>query len=395
MRYQTTNFERDVLYREVWAKPIRTVAKRYDISDVGLRKICVNLGVPVPPKGHWAKLAAGKKVPTVPLPSNHDGPTTHTRRTPIDEHADERQSRVDSLMKMHAGDRLKAPELRPPVQWHAVVTRTSRALGDKPRGGADFLHCHDRDALTVSVSPACKDRALALADALLQAAIASGATLVKGSPQEPNGPKTLPLHLNVMGHPVMLWVDEEVVRTTREMTREEELRLTKFAWERPNLVVIKPTGKLKLRFKDTSYHEAVITVRDGVKRIETRLPEVIPRLWQRVAELRVEQEIREEEWARFEQRQAEADAKAEQRQAELARLKQTEKLARNWRRAKLLRKYANAAEQTGTVLSAGPTGTSLAEELAWIRRAADWLDPLVARHWTAVDKVEEPDDYEW
>ena len=45
MARKTTKFERETVYAEVWAEPVTTVAKRYGISDVGLRKICAKLDV--------------------------------------------------------------------------------------------------------------------------------------------------------------------------------------------------------------------------------------------------------------------------------------------------------------------------------------------------------------
>lgn len=46
-----------------------TVAKRYGLSDNGLRKRCIKLEIPLPPVGHWAKLQAGKEsVPKPKLP---------------------------------------------------------------------------------------------------------------------------------------------------------------------------------------------------------------------------------------------------------------------------------------------------------------------------------------
>lgn len=59
---------RDALYELVWSKPTRDVASGFDISDVGLAKICRRLNIPRPPRGHWAKLAAGKPSPQTPLP---------------------------------------------------------------------------------------------------------------------------------------------------------------------------------------------------------------------------------------------------------------------------------------------------------------------------------------
>ncbi|QSX09524.1 hypothetical protein J0B03_05530 [Alkalibacter rhizosphaerae] len=58
------------LYEEVWSDPIMIVAKRYGISDNGLRKRCTVLNIPLPPRGYWAKLKAGKPVPErTPLPN--------------------------------------------------------------------------------------------------------------------------------------------------------------------------------------------------------------------------------------------------------------------------------------------------------------------------------------
>lgn len=61
-------YDREQLYREVWAEPMRTVAARYGVSDVRLAVICGQLQIPKPPRGYWAQRAAGHKgVPTPPL----------------------------------------------------------------------------------------------------------------------------------------------------------------------------------------------------------------------------------------------------------------------------------------------------------------------------------------
>jgi len=62
-------FEREALYEEVWSTPLSTLGPRYGLSDNGLRKICKALNIPLPPAGHWAKLAAGKPVRRVSLPA--------------------------------------------------------------------------------------------------------------------------------------------------------------------------------------------------------------------------------------------------------------------------------------------------------------------------------------
>lgn len=62
------NLSRWKLYAKVWETPISRLAADLGISDVGLRKACIRHDIPVPPRGHWARLSAGQEVTTAPLP---------------------------------------------------------------------------------------------------------------------------------------------------------------------------------------------------------------------------------------------------------------------------------------------------------------------------------------
>ena len=72
-------YDRQLLYQEVWEKPLRSLASRYGVSDVGLAKACRRLLIPLPGQGYWAKLSAGRPVPSRPtLPS---WPSAKPKRT--------------------------------------------------------------------------------------------------------------------------------------------------------------------------------------------------------------------------------------------------------------------------------------------------------------------------
>lgn len=43
------------------------LAKQYQLSDVGLAKICKKMQIPVPGRGYWAKVQNGAKPPIRPL----------------------------------------------------------------------------------------------------------------------------------------------------------------------------------------------------------------------------------------------------------------------------------------------------------------------------------------
>jgi hypothetical protein len=70
MGYQ---FTRQQLYELVWTGPIRTLAKSLGVSDVGLAKACRRGDIPLPPRGYWAKLNAGRQVTRTPLPLRAPG----------------------------------------------------------------------------------------------------------------------------------------------------------------------------------------------------------------------------------------------------------------------------------------------------------------------------------
>lgn len=60
---------RSELYDKVWSTPMIRLAAELGVSDVGLAKACRRHGIPVPPRGHWAKLKAGQSPIKAPLPT--------------------------------------------------------------------------------------------------------------------------------------------------------------------------------------------------------------------------------------------------------------------------------------------------------------------------------------
>jgi hypothetical protein len=67
---------REELYEQVWSVPIWTLCEQYGLSDNGLRKVCKRLNVPVPSRGYWAKVEAGRKVKRAPLPAKAERTAT-------------------------------------------------------------------------------------------------------------------------------------------------------------------------------------------------------------------------------------------------------------------------------------------------------------------------------
>ena len=63
-----TILTREQLYELVWSEPMRLLSKQIGISDVAIAKHCRKLGIPVPARGYWNRLQAGKNVTKTALP---------------------------------------------------------------------------------------------------------------------------------------------------------------------------------------------------------------------------------------------------------------------------------------------------------------------------------------
>lgn len=142
-----TTVSREALYDLVWDEPVRTIAQRMGISDVWLKKCCARAEIPVPDRGYWAKLRAGKRVARRSLPPRPPGiPADVTIKS------DQHPNRWPPVPEAE----LAAP---PPVEptfvepMEAVIDRIDQSLG-RIRIMRDFGSAHrlirqilDEDAL--------------------------------------------------------------------------------------------------------------------------------------------------------------------------------------------------------------------------------------------------------
>lgn len=75
-------FTRAELYALVWAEPMIKLAEKYGVTGNGLAKACQKAGIPVPERGYWAKLQAGKPVKQPPLQPTPQGQANTVTITP-------------------------------------------------------------------------------------------------------------------------------------------------------------------------------------------------------------------------------------------------------------------------------------------------------------------------
>lgn len=150
---------REALYNLIWLQPMRTVALRFGISDVGLKKICRSHDIPVPQQGHWNRIAHGKKCETRPLP-----PPAWPGRNVIEL---PRAKFAIPAIKPEQEAALRVARQRPPVNvprtepgnLHSIASSTKVALKLSQRDDQGFIHTKNSGCVASSIGPGSIGRA--------------------------------------------------------------------------------------------------------------------------------------------------------------------------------------------------------------------------------------------
>jgi hypothetical protein len=341
-------FSRQELYDLIWSTPMTTVAKQFDISDSGLRKICIRMEIPLPKAGHWQKLRAGKKVEKFLLSQNYSGDLSIT--------LSQREVSISTGKKNYAVIELQQQLETDPNKIIVSQKLTSKdkritAVHDhmvKKKWLHHGLVSSDRDQLDIKVSPANVSRALRFMDALIK-------------------------WLELRGHQISIDHQTEVVvgkERLQIILRERTKKGGMTSWGSPENV---PTGELYFYLKDYPYKEW----KDGEKKLEEQLPAIVARIEVQGKEL-LDVQV---EW---EKKRVERNAKDQIRKEKIARkekelndFKRLIKDSERWQKIKLIRDYVNDIE------SSAKKNDTISDELSnwitWAKEKLDWYDPSIAK----------------
>ncbi|WP_153041063.1 hypothetical protein [Paraburkholderia monticola] len=379
MPYVHQDFEREKLYEEIWSEPVSKVSKRYQISDVGLRKICLSLDVPVPPRGYWEKLAAGKAV-SKPQLQPTKGATTYRRSVFRDSQDDElslrTQARIDE-------DAARAPVV-PGVNIRTsldecipLVKRMAKKLEGRQRDSRTWPYCDGAGLMRAAVSAQNSLRALLVLNMLIETLTGAGYSLSAG------GKEDGPAYVTLLDGMLTFGVRERARQENVPLTREQLAENKRAGYNRHSQgYIYHPTNELEISaFVVGSTYAAVTTSDSRSASLETKIPGFVGRLRHFILRSSVQAEMRIEQRAAAAVQEAERARLAAIRRSAFEQLKQVEEWASKLERANRLRTLATEFDlkkltSSDDVIDAG-----------WIRRAADWLDPTVECRWDDMDNA--------
>jgi hypothetical protein len=403
VNWKKITFERQKLFDEVWATPVTTLAKEYGLSDVGLRKICIGMDVPLPPRGYWAKVAAGR---TIRKPALHKTAvaTTYARTMFIAEVDEVLEQRI-----MQARDyttdaaQPDIPDYSPPLDpigFSPQAKLVIRAMkGTKIDEGA--LSSLGVTWADISVSQGLKERALLLVDRFVHELEILGAKFENAHPSLPplrrgmrsdsgNKRNCFALH----GQQFFIRIEERIAheqvpppppKLQKSLRAEAHQPASEY---RPPEYRYIPTGKLYASIVDAATYYGRYRVEDTVRgTIEVKVRKAVH--WVADAALRrnVENEVRAEREVARRMKAQEWDVAKKKKDAALAQLTAFEKMANDLDRARSLRRFVDE------IVGSKAAPEELVGSLELMALMADWLDPLVKAPWPEVDSVGDKNPY--
>lgn len=381
-------WNRDELYEEAWSIPMKTLAKKYGISDVGLAKVCRKLSIPLPGRGYWAKKEAGQNVEHLSLPPLKEKivlqkPAPRVEPPKLSDFAtQEEMAQIEQLERTTGEALIKRGSLAHPL----IVQARSILKGAQP-DDRKILWTRG-SCLDIRVSKDSLDRALRLMAGLISAIEDAGFTVSIEADRNEKREQTV---AKIHGQKIRFGLTEKVDRIEIAAPAKGGLleRVLTFGGKP---ITLEPSGRLSVEAW-TAWGSNRRSWKDGKSRVEEQLSQVVGGFIRFAAADRAEAERRAAD-ERDRQRAAEIRAQLEESiRAEQSKVRALRNAAANWSRAQQIRSFISAARDSA-VRNAQPIqpGTPFGDWVVWAERQADRLDPLTESPGSIIDRKrqEEP-----
>jgi len=352
---ERVTFTRKELYDLVWTEPLSKLAKKYTISDNGLRKICKRMNIPMPAMGHWQKIQYGKPVIVTKLPKKYEGKDEITldEKKPGDIDVDSpiaQQRRLIQILESTKDLPLKVPDrmssrpdklIRNTMDYYDAVRRYYKSRhGSYP----------DRiNVLNIHVQEESRPRAVRLLDTIIKVLRSRKHDVIAD-------------HFTTYAK-----IGEQVKFRLREKQRVTDVK-TSYGGRQ-----YESTGEFVFAIDIGPYTRK--EVKDGHEPIETKISTIIAMLeleGKRMKEERISYEIWRKEMD--EQQRIERELKERQDKEALA-FKKIFLQAIRLHQANILRNYIKAID--ANAVKNGAVSEELKEWMIWAEKKVSWYDPLI------------------
>ena len=387
LRYRITAEERTALYNEVWTDPVTTVAKRYDLSDNGLRKHCKRLGIPLPYPGYWARVKSGQDLDRTPLPKVV-GELKHCVREYVIKYKPKFEDFSDDKLKNNEELSLVTDETKAfiqaacsKIQVPGQLRNPHKLIIDHERESMyrKFPEKRERDKsktsysvhingrytslnamLPIHVSPENIKRAYRILNAIISVLGDMEAYVSVGYDFDSNKD-------NGSFHVMDISFGFELTEEVRKKHKDNE-HTAKFVFSLfPKSSFNRKTGD-RIEYKD----QADLP-------LETQLGKMIYDMFVIANQFRCLDILDERKYKKQQEERKRQERLEQMRKGELAEIRQLEQVASDWAKAEMIRRFADAMERKIIDVSDETENKKFNHWLKWARDKADWIDPLTEK----------------
>jgi len=366
-------YDREELYRKVWEQPLLKVAKEYGVSAVALGKTCRKLSVPVPGRGHWAKLAHGHaRVDKPPLAKLEKVPVIYRSPVMKEKPITPQQNHSDyaAITQLLASGAFDPQPLDASARPHLLIRNSGSLLRSHTRKDENgLLLPREPGGLDVKVSEGMLERALQVMTQVLTILERLGYSVQISEQRQTT--------VLIDGQRVSFGLEEPIRRV---VTQKPRVPNPTDRWDYNRIVTNEPSGKLALVIHSSTWgqHEHRQRWSDAkVQRIEALLPDFVAGLMRTAVALRRQEEERKkremDEQRRFQElAQLRKDVEEEEK-----KVNQLNDWVKDWEEAERLRRFIRvySANSQSWPAEKQPKHKAWIE---WANQQADRLDPFVS-----------------
>jgi hypothetical protein len=367
MGYKTIRFERNLLYDQVWEKPMIVLALEYGLSDVGLRKICRRLNIPLPPQGYHLRKYKGQKSP---LPPAKNGILEYEAHLYQPDQSEADVSSVAILIPEISFEEQPENRIIVPDQLnspHPLIAEAKRQLKKAKPDSYGRLSAYRNSGCDISVFPGSVDRSLRIMNALLKA-------MAKRKYLVPADKLNHSPVVKVLDEPINFRLAERAHQVRHVPTAEELLKKKRGLYFHDPAFDYLATGELALSITDVyHYNNEKVCLDNKRGKIEGKLNAFIISLIKRALQMKDERARRQQEEKIRRERERQQWERESQIRKEQERVDILMKQCNAWHESQNLRAFINATKEKYSPID--PEG-ELAKWLIWASRQVDRLDPL-------------------
>lgn len=366
---------RSQLYDLVWSKPMLQLAEELGISDRGLAKKCKRHKVPVPYRGYWAKIEAGKKARKYPLPKSDNDYLDHICFVKEPDAQKAIEKIVDFPIPSELNEKINSFDFSSTYRKrHPLITATRKNISKRSTDRYGFV-IFPKESLSLKVTSNTVEQSVDLFSLLITFSDHLGWTV------ENHNDKT---HITINNQKIAIRIKEKIKQVTHKLTEEEKADKKSWRYSYAPKHDFLSSGELSIEFDQYRSYDQKNSWKVDDEQIGEQLKAFMRAAWV-VAQWSYESElVRGQEKVEEEIRAKERAIREHESRIHQNRIKNLQSAAESWKKIQDINAFLSDAESETN----NRNHENLEAREKWIRWAKEMANDMTKE---VIDKAVEAD----